>query len=190
MDIGEFTAADIESVTRGVVDRKTAENWHNRDLWLTPPGAAPQRGKPRLYSLAHLFEAHIRAALVEGGGFTHSAARTAIESRLTLAAMTKERRKGRRGDAATPTFVLREEIAEEIYQLPEFKQAKTDWYWAIYFGRYERREAELESTIAFRGDQPVSTLFDPSRVVTVLHISAIVRDVLEYASRENCKSTP
>lgn len=31
-----YTAADIEALTQGAVDRKMAENWHNRGLWLTP----------------------------------------------------------------------------------------------------------------------------------------------------------
>src|SRR5262249_40295694 len=99
-----------------------------------------------------------------------------------LAALDKERRRGRRGNATTPTFVLPKEIAKEIYKLPELKQPKADWYWAIYFGRYERNEPELESTIAFRGNRPVADLFGSSRVATVLHISAVVRDVLAYVA--------
>ena len=51
-----YSAFDIEKLTKGVVDRKVAENWHNRELWLTPGESSP-RGKPRLYSSAHLFEA-------------------------------------------------------------------------------------------------------------------------------------
>jgi hypothetical protein len=180
-DLRRFTAADIEALTHGAVDRKAAENWHNRGLWLTP-SESPPRGKPRLYSVAHLFEALTRAALVEGG-FTHAAARTAIENRLAEAALSKERRRGRRGSADSPVYVSGEEVSQEIYNLPELKQAKADWYWAIYFGYYDKKVSELESTIAFKGDESVATLFGMSRVSTVVHISAIVRDVFAYVEQ-------
>ena len=177
-----YTAADIETLTSGRVDRKMAENWHNRNLWLTP-SERPPRGKRRLYSLAHLFEALTRATLVESG-FTHAAARTAIELRLAHAALNKERQRGRRGDANTPTYVLGDEVAQEIFNLPELTQRNADWYWAIYFGcHYEQKESEIQSTIAFKGSRPVSDLFTPERVASVVHISTIARDVLAYGER-------
>jgi hypothetical protein len=162
-----YTAADIEALTQGAVDHKMAENWHNRGLWLTP-SESPPRGKPRLYALAHLFEALTRAALVEGG-LTHAAARTAIELRLLEAALPKERRRGEG-----------QEVAQEIYNLPEFQQGKEDWYWVVRFeyGDHDRKVPELERTIAIKGSEPVAKVC--SRVASVVHISAIVRDVLEY----------
>ena len=181
-DSQRFTAADIEALTHGAVDRKMAENWHNRALWLTPAGEAPPRGKPRLYSVAHLFEAHTRAALVEGG-FPHATARKAIESRLVHAAVKKERRRGVRGSATSPVYVLKDEVAQEIYSLPELKQPTVDWYWAIYFGYYDKKASQLESTIAFKGKLSVADLFTASRVTSVLHISAIVRDVLAFVEQ-------
>jgi hypothetical protein len=180
-DSRRFTIADIEALTHGAVDRKMAENWHNRGLWLTP-SESPPRGKPRLYSIAHLFEALTRAALAEGG-FTHAAARTAIELRLAEAALAKERRRGQRGSATSPVYVSTEEVSQEIYSLPELKQAEADWYWAIYFGHYDKKASELESTIAFKGALSVAKLFDPSLVASVVHISAIVRDVFSYVEQ-------
>ncbi len=123
-----------------------------------------------------------RAALVEGG-FTHATARSAIESRLTIAAVEKERLRGRRGSAEEPTYAFAHEVAQAIYTLPELKQPKADWYWAIYFGYYDKKVSELESTIAFKGNLSVADLFTPVRVASVVHISAIVRDVFAYAKQ-------
>ena len=176
-----YTAADIEALTEGAVDRKMAENWHNRDLWLTP-SESPPRGKPRLYSVAHLFEALTRAALVEGG-FTHAAARTAIEFRLAEVALAKERQRGERGSATTPVYATAEEVAQEIYDLPELRQPKADWYWAIYFFYYDTKVSELARTIAFKGEMSAADLFNTYRVGTIVHISAIVRDVCAYVER-------
>jgi hypothetical protein len=159
-----YTAADIEALTDGAVDRKMAENWHNRGLWLTP-SESPPRGKPRLYSLAHLFEALTRAVLVEGG-LTHASAKTAIELRLVEAALPKERRRG-----------AGEEIAKEIYSLPELRQRKSDWWWVISYGN-DRKASELERTMAVKGSVPIAKVCP--RVASVVHISAIVRDVLAY----------
>jgi hypothetical protein len=161
-----YTAGDIEALTDGAVDRKMAENWHNRGLWLTP-SKSPPRGKARKYSFAHLFEASTRAALVEGG-FTHARARMAIKLRLEGAASPKELQPGRY------------DVAEEIYKLPELQQPKAGWYWVITFGYvgHGRKEPEPERTVAIKGDVPVAKTCP--RVASVVHISAIVRDVLGY----------
>jgi hypothetical protein len=180
-DSKRYTAADIEVLTYGAVDRKMAENWHNRSLWLTP-GESPPRGKPRLYSVAHLFEAMTRAALVEGG-FTHAAARNAIELRLTNEALNKERKRQREESAEIRVVVLAKDVPREIYSLPELKKPEEDWYWAIYFGYYGKKVSELESTIAFKGNLPVSEVLEISRVASVVHISAIVRDVFAYVEQ-------
>jgi hypothetical protein len=164
-----YTAADIETLTDRVVDRKTAENWHNRGLWLIP-SKSPARGKPRLYLLAHLFEAKTRAALIEGG-FTHGAARTAIELRLVHTKLPDERRRWKE-----------DEVAEAIYSLPEFQRRNEDWYWVINF-RYDhdRKVSEPSRTIAINGKTPVAKVC-PESVASVLHISAIVREVFEYVA--------
>jgi hypothetical protein len=165
-----YTAADIEALTNGAVDRKTAENWHNRGLWLTP-SESPPRGKPRLYLMAHLFEAQTRAALVEGG-FTHAAARTAIELRLVEAKLPDERRW--KGD----------EVAKAIYGLPEFQRRSEDWYWVIYFGYdQDRKVSEPNRTRPIKGNTPLAEVCRRERVASVLHISAIIRDVFTYVER-------
>jgi hypothetical protein len=164
-----FTAKDIEVLTDGVVDRKTSENWHNRGLWLTP-SESPPRGKPRLYLIPHLFEAKTRAALVQGG-FTHGAARTAIELRLVEAKLPDERRRWK-GD----------EVAEAIYSLPEFQRRNEDWYWVINFGYdHEKKASEPNRTIALKGKTPLAKMCP--HVVSVLNISAIIREVFEYIER-------
>jgi hypothetical protein len=115
------------------------------------------------------------------GGFSHAAARRAIEVRLANAALEKERRRGRRSSAECPVYVLGEEVAQEIHSLPELKQPNVDWYWAIYFGLYEDKVSELANTIAFKGELSVAK--EVSRVASILHISAIVRDVFEYVEQ-------
>lgn len=177
-----YTAADLEQLTSGAVDRKTSENWHNRGLWLTP-SESPPRGKPRLYSVAHLFEALTRAALIEGG-FTHATARTAIELRLAEAALAKERLRGRRGSAGSSNFVFAKEVAQEIYRLPELKQPDAEWYWAIYFGFYDKKASEIARTVAFQGTVPLGDLLTTHRVASIVHISAIVRSVFAYAEQK------
>jgi hypothetical protein len=178
-----YTAADIEILTTGVVDRKVAENWHNRGLWLTPT-ISPERGKPRLYSTAHLFEALTRAALVEAG-FTHASARTVIENRLVEAALEQERKQGRRGGPHEAVYVLKEEVAEAIYSLPELSQPKADWYWAILF-EDNSNIGRPTFTAACKGNLAISKVC--SRVTTVVHISAIVRDVLSYVKKAQVTS--
>lgn len=173
-----YSAVDVERLTKGIVNRKVAENWHNRDLWLTP-GESPRRGKPRLYSTAHLFEALTRAALIEGG-FTHSAARTVIENRLATTALEKERERGRRGGPNEAVYVLKDEVAEAIYTLPELRQPKANWYWAIYFDD-ESNIGLPTFTAAFKGNLTVAKAC--SRVTTIVHISSIVRDVLSYVEK-------
>jgi DNA-binding transcriptional MerR regulator len=178
-NIRRYTAMDIEALTQGIVDRKVTENWHNRDLWLTPSDSPP-RGKPRLYSVAHLFEALTRAALIDSG-FSHAAARTAIELRLADATLEKERKKQRRGRADSGVSVLASNIAREIFGLPELKKPNEDWYWAIY--SRGNKESELGSTIAFKGDVSVADLCSGSKVASVVHISEIVRDVFAFVEQ-------
>lgn len=103
------------------------------------------------------------------GGFTHAAARTAIELRLTEAALPKERRRGEG-----------EGVDQEIYRLPEFQQREEDWYWVVRFDYRgnDRKASELERTIAIKGGIPVAKVC--SRVASVVHIWAIVSDVLAY----------
>ena len=78
-------------------------------------------------------------------------------------------------------YIFPEDVAQEIYSLPELKEPKVDWYWAIHFGYYKTRwKWKLESTVAFKGKVSVADLFTASRVASFVHISAIVRDVFAY----------
>jgi hypothetical protein len=177
-DMRRFTAAEIEALTKGVIDRKVVENWHNRGLWLTP-GESPPPGRPRQYSIAHLFEALTRAHLVEGG-FTHAAARRAIELRLATPAF----------DSVRPTLRARvaqkaveeKEPPTQICNLPELKQPVSDWYWAIYYGPHKKKSAELAETIAFKGDVVTSQV--ASDLVTIVPISNIVQELFAYVERD------
>jgi hypothetical protein len=65
-DEQRFTFDDIDTLTGGVVDANMVAEWHRRDEWLTP-AKQPRRGKPYLYSLAHLFEVKFRAELISLG---------------------------------------------------------------------------------------------------------------------------
>lgn len=174
----QFTGAEIEALTKGVIDRKVIENWHNRGLWLTP-GESPPPGRPRQYSIAHLFEALTRARLVEGG-FTHAAARRAIELRLVTTAFDSVRPTLRAGFARRA--VEEKEPPKQICNLPELKQPISDWYWAIYYGPYKKKSAELGETIAFKGDVTAAQI--ASTLVTIVPISNIVRELFAYVERD------
>ena len=187
-----FTAADIESVTHGAVDRKTAENWHNRKLWLTT-SYAQSRGKPRLYSKAGLFEALTRATLVRGG-FTHRAALRAFELRFA-------RPKAKPTPSAKPTpdenryFTVETgpvlvSFDREVLDLPEIRQrnTKANWYWAIHSSSMEGT-SEPVRTDAFKRRMPVADIVNPEeRIASILFVTAIVRDVFAYVEQKGLHS--
>ena len=114
-----------------------------------------------------------------------AAARTTIELRLTKVALDKESKRQRESRSVIEmrVTVLAKDVPQEIYSLPEIRKPKEDWYWAIYFGYYGEKVSNIKSTIAFKGDLSVADLFNISRVASVVHISAIVRDVLAYVDR-------
>lgn len=82
-----------------------------------------------------------------------------------------------------PRPVIAEEVAQEIYSLPELRQPNAQWYWAIYSAYYDKKVPELMRTVAFKGNQPMADLFSTHRVGTIVHISAIVRNVFAYAEQ-------
>ena len=103
-----------------------------------------------------------------------------IENRLAYTALEKERQRGRRGGPQEAVYLFKEEVAQAIYSLPELRQPKADWYWAIYFDD-ESNIGLPTFTAAFKGNLTVSRAC--SRVTTIVHISAIVRDVLSYVEK-------
>jgi hypothetical protein len=177
-DMRRFTGAEIETLTKGAIDRKVIENWHNRGLWLTP-GERPPPGRPRQYSIAHLFEALTRAYLVEAG-FTHGAARRAIELRLATAAFESVRPPIRSSSA--PNTANSKQPPREICNLPELEQPVSDWYWAIYYGPHKKKSAEPADTVAFKGDVTAAQI--ASALVTIVPISNIVRELFAYVERD------
>jgi hypothetical protein len=174
-DEPQFTAADVTSLTGGVIDANTLVDWHYRVNWLTPT-KKPGRSKHYLYSLAHLFEAKFRAELI-GLGVSHKAARATLETILMGEAIARCRRDGR---ATSPAVV--DDLPREMCALLDSSQPEAQRLWAIYFGRGLGARSPVYIR-AIKDSVSVRRLLlqGASPYVLVLDVALIARDVIAYA---------
>ena len=176
-DEQQFTFDDIDALTGGVVDANMVAEWHRRDEWLTP-AKQPRRGKPYLYSLAHLFEVRFRAELISLG-VSQKAARVTLETLLMGEAIGRRRLEGR-----ATSRNIEEELPREIHALLETSRGETRRLWAIYFGGALGSRSPVYAR-PVKDDVPVKKLLvqEAAPYVLVLDAALIVHDVLAYAKQ-------